>query len=95
MCTLDIDFSLYKTNFRASANPSSGCPVRDGICVDPPLCRGTSQGKYGSRIMALVCKGETVGKIREVDEMGERETVLVVNVKCGKGPDMTRGCQLF
>ena len=23
--------------------------VRDGICVDPPLCCGTSQGKYGSR----------------------------------------------
>ena len=25
-----------------------GGSVRDGICVDPPLFRGTSQGKYGS-----------------------------------------------
>ena len=39
-------------------------PVRDGICVDPPLCRGTSQGKCGSSTTALVCVGETVGKIR-------------------------------
>ena len=31
--------------------------VRDGICVDPPLCRGTSQGMYGSRIKGLVCEG--------------------------------------
>ena len=23
------------------------CFVRDWICVDPPLCRGTSQGEYG------------------------------------------------
>ena len=58
--------------------------VRDGICVDPPLCRGTLQGKYGSRIMGLVCAGETVGKIGEVDEMGERELVLVVSVRCGQ-----------
>ena len=27
--------------------------VRDGICVDQPLCRGTSQGIYGSRIIGL------------------------------------------
>ena len=58
--------------------------MRDGICVDPPLCRGTSQGKYGSSTTALVCVGETVGKIGEVDEMGEREHVLGVSVKCGK-----------
>ena len=32
----------------------------------------------------LVCEGETVGKIREVDEKGERELVLVVSVRCGK-----------
>ena len=66
----------------------------DGICVDPPLCRGTSQGIYiymGSRIIGLVCKGETVGKKGEVDEMGERELVLVVSVRCGKERDMTRG----
>ena len=59
-------------------------PVRDGICVDPPLCRGTSQGKYGSSTTALVCVGETVGKKGDVDEMGEREHVLGVSVKCGK-----------
>ena len=58
--------------------------VRDGICVDPQLCRGTSQGTYGSRIIGLVCKGETVGKIGEVDEKGDREHVLVVSVRCGK-----------
>ena len=65
--------------------------VRDGICVDPPLCRGTSKGFYGSRTIELVCKGETVGKIGEVDEMGERELVLVVSVRCGKESYMTRG----
>ena len=31
--------------------------------------------------MGLVCGGETVGKIGEVDEKGERELVLVVSVK--------------
>ena len=41
-----------------------------GMCVDPPLGRGTSQGKYGSRAIDLVCVGETVGN-KEVDEMGE------------------------
>ena len=39
----------------------------------------------------LVCEGETVGQIGEVDETGERELVLVVSVQCGKGRDMTRG----
>ena len=45
----------------------------------------------GRRITGLVCKGETVGKIGEVDEIGDRELVLVISVKCGKGRDMTRG----
>ena len=45
----------------------------------------------GSRAMDLVCVGETVGKMGEVDEMGERELVLVVSVRCGKEWDMTRG----
>ena len=35
--------------------------------------------------MGIVCKGETVGEIGEVDEVGERELVLVVGVRCGKG----------
>ena len=52
--------------------------VRDGICVDPPLCRGSSQGKYGSCSKSLVCVGEIVG------EMSERELVLVVSVRYGK-----------
>ena len=64
--------------------------VRDGICVDSPLCRGPSQ-EYGLRVIGLVCENETVGKIREVSEMGERELVLVVSVKCGNERDMTRG----
>ena len=38
--------------------------------------------------MDLVCAGEIVGKIGEV---GEREFVLVVSVRCGKERDMTRG----
>ena len=63
--------------------------MRDGICVNPPLCRGTSQGKYGSRTIDLVCVGETVGKTGEADDMGEKELVLVV--MCGKQWDMTRG----
>ena len=62
--------------------------MRDGICVDPPLCRGSSQGKYGSCAEGLGCEGENVGKIGEV---GERELVLVVSVRCGKERDMTRG----
>ena len=62
--------------------------MRDGICVDPPLCRGTSQGKYGSCTKDLVCVGEIVGKMGEV---GERELVLVVSVRCGKERDTTRG----
>ena len=31
-----------------------------------------------------MCVGEAAGKIGEVDEMGERELVLVVSVRCGK-----------
>ena len=62
--------------------------VGDGICVDPPLCRGTSQGEYSSCTEGLVCVGESVGKIGEVVE---RELVLVVSVRCGKECDMTRG----
>ena len=38
-----------------------------------------------------VCKGETVGKVGEVDEMGVRELVLLVSVRCCKERDMTRG----
>ena len=56
-------------------------PVRDGMCVDPSLCCGTSQGKYGSCTKDLVGVGETVGKIGEKSEMGERELVNVVSVK--------------
>ena len=64
--------------------------VRDGICVDPPLCRHR-RVYFGLRITGLVCEGETVGKMGEVDQMGERELVLVVSVRCGKERDMTRG----
>ena len=58
--------------------------VRDGFCADSPLCRGTSKGKYGSRTIDLVCAGETVGKIGEIDEISEIELVLVVSVNCDK-----------
>ena len=55
--------------------------MRDGICVDPPVSRGTSQGKYSSCTKGLVRVGEIVGKIGEV---GERELALVDSVRCGK-----------
>ena len=55
--------------------------VTDGICVDPPLCRATSQGKYVSCTKDLVSVGETVGK---KGEESERELLLVVSVRCGK-----------
>ena len=55
--------------------------VRDGICVAPPLCRGTSQGKQRSCTEGLVYVGDVAGNTGEVDE---RELVLVVGVKCGK-----------
>ena len=42
------------------------------------------RGKNGLRFIVLVCEGETVGQVGEVDEKGERELVLVVSVKCGK-----------
>ena len=38
--------------------------VREVICVDPPLCRGTSQGKYSSCAKSLVCVCEIVEKSR-------------------------------
>ena len=52
----------------------------DGICVDPPPCRGSSQGKYGSCAKGLGCEGGNVGKIGEVSE---RARVLVISVRCG------------
>ena len=64
------------------STPFTNC--KDGICVDPPLCRGPPQGIYKLRVIGLVCEGEIVGKIREVDELGEKELVLVVSVRCGK-----------
>ena len=42
--------------------------MRDGICLDPPLGCGTSQGKHGSSTKGLVCVGEIVGEIGEVGE---------------------------
>ena len=52
--------------------------MRDGIRVDPPLGRGSSQGKYGSCAKGLECGRQNVGKIGEV---GERELVPVVSVR--------------
>ena len=54
--------------------------MRDGICVDPPLCRGISQGN-SSCTEGLICVGEIVGKVGEV---GERELVTVDSFRCGK-----------
>ena len=47
------------------------------------LCWSTTQGTYGLGIIRLVCEGETVGKIGDVDEIGGRKLVLVASVRCG------------
>ena len=59
----------------------------DGNSEVPPLCRGSSQGEYGSWVKMLECE-ERACKIGEV---GEREIVLVVSVRYGKERDMRRG----
>ena len=64
------------------------------LCRSSTSCRETSQSLYGSSIIVFVCKSETIGEIGEMDEMGERELVLVVSVG-GKGLDVTRRWQLF
>ena len=46
---------------------------------------------FWGRESKILCVSETVGKIGEEDEMGERELALVVSVRCGKEGDMTRG----
>ena len=55
---------------------------------EPQLRRESSQCTYGSWDNRLGCVGEDDCKIEEV---GERELVLVVSVRCGKERDMTRG----
>ena len=72
-----------ETGFVPTSAQTFAVHVRDGICVDPPLCRGPSQGIHGLGFTVLVCEGETVGQIGVV-EKGERELVLVVSVRCGK-----------
>ena len=64
--------------------------VGDGTSVDPPLRRGSSQSIRGSCTIGLGCEG---GNDWRVSEVGERELVLVVSVRCGKERDMTRGWQ--
>ena len=65
----DMLIFLDKTNRqgmgRMCALSVGSLPVRDGICVYPPLCRGTSQGKIVSSTKDLVCVGEDVGKMGE------------------------------
>ena len=60
------------------------CPDTDHQHMFSVTYRGTSQGTHVLRIKGLVREGETVGKTREVDELGERELVLVVSVGRGK-----------
>ena len=50
--------------------------IRHSIVEHRRVCMG--------RDLGLVCEGETVGKISEMEEMDERELVLVVSVRCGK-----------
>ena len=45
------------------------------MCVDPPLCRGTSQGKYSSCAKSLVCV--SVRSLKRLDRQ-------VDSVRCGK-----------
>ena len=51
------------------------------------LIRHSAEDHRRVRFTALVCEGEIVGKTREVDEMSERELVLVVSVRYGKERD--------
>ena len=53
-CAMRCDKTEHE-QFQAATKVKQGHFVRDGICVDPPLSRGTSQGKYGSRATGLVC----------------------------------------
>ena len=59
----------------------------DGNFVVPTLRRESSQGKSGS----CVNRSGTVGEDDMIGEVLARELVLVVNVRCGKERDMTRG----
>ena len=58
--------------------------VRDGICVDPPLCRGTSQGKKcrGPQILCVLVRLSE--RWEKWMKLGERELVLAVSVRCSK-----------
>ena len=62
--------------------------------LEPSLWRGTSQDFQGSRIVVLVCKGETVGETGVVDEKGER---ICAGGQCQvrRRARMTRGWKLF
>ena len=62
--------------------------VEDGRSEEPQLRRESSQCVFGSWDNRLGCVEEDDCKIEEV---GERELVLAVSVRCGKEPDMTRG----
>ena len=61
------------------------CPDTHSVFTAPPGAK-VSDVQFGRRVDPC----QTVGKIGEVDEMGERELVLVVSVRCGKERDMTR-----
>ena len=75
--------------------PASSFCSRWDSCWSATLPWEHRIGFWGSRIIGLVYKSETVGKIGEADEVGERELLRVVSVRCGKERDMTRGWQLF
>ena len=59
-----------------------------GRSEEAQLRRESSQCIYGSWNNMLKCEGEGDCKIEEV---GERELVLVVSVRCSKERNMTRG----
>ena len=82
------DYKVYRG--RSDRRKNQQFNVGDGMSVDPPLCRGSSQGFHGSCTKRLDCEGENDWK---VGEAGERELVLVVCVRCRKERDTTRGRQ--
>ena len=51
---VDATVSVHYDIHAMLCEPST-LPVRGEVCVVPPLCRATSQGKYGSCAEDLVC----------------------------------------
>ena len=86
-CRIHLAWTLLSLLSRGSETTFS---VGDWRSEERQRRRESSQCLYGSWDNMLGCVEEDDCKIGEV---GERELVLVVSVRCGKERDMTRGWQ--